>query len=177
MVLFFFFKQKTAYEMRISDWSSDVCSSDLNDALEADVAVRRADIERAQVDLAKARSDLKRRQTLAHSGGVSGEEILHAQTAVKAAQSGLAQVQAALAAAQAKLETNQALTAHTTVAAHPDVMQAADQLRKALLANSRTRLPAPVDGLIAQRSVQVGQPGAPGTPLMTIVPQIGRAHV
>src|SRR3546814_1012708 len=30
----FFFKQKTAYEMRISDWSSDVCSSDLPDDLE-----------------------------------------------------------------------------------------------------------------------------------------------
>src|SRR3546814_1971964 len=30
--LFLFFKQKTAYEMRISDWSSDVCSSDLHDA-------------------------------------------------------------------------------------------------------------------------------------------------
>src|SRR3546814_14738621 len=29
---FFFFKQKTAYEMRISDWSSDVCSSDLGQA-------------------------------------------------------------------------------------------------------------------------------------------------
>src|SRR3546814_1291431 len=29
MMFFFFFKQKTAYEMRISDWSSDVCSSDL----------------------------------------------------------------------------------------------------------------------------------------------------
>src|SRR3546814_2551793 len=29
---FFFFKQKTAYEMRISDWSSDVCSSDLGDS-------------------------------------------------------------------------------------------------------------------------------------------------
>src|SRR3546814_8281429 len=29
--MFFFFKQKTAYEMRISDWSSDVCSSDLPD--------------------------------------------------------------------------------------------------------------------------------------------------
>src|SRR3546814_17295467 len=29
VVFFFFFKQKTAYEMRISDWSSDVCSSDL----------------------------------------------------------------------------------------------------------------------------------------------------
>src|SRR3546814_13504317 len=34
MCCFFFFKQKTAYEMRISDWSSDVCSSDLR----ADVA-------------------------------------------------------------------------------------------------------------------------------------------
>src|SRR3546814_3370995 len=29
VLVFFFFKQKTAYEMRISDWSSDVCSSDL----------------------------------------------------------------------------------------------------------------------------------------------------
>src|SRR3546814_3188390 len=29
IMLFFFFKQKTAYELRISDWSSDVCSSDL----------------------------------------------------------------------------------------------------------------------------------------------------
>src|SRR3546814_17274099 len=33
LFLFFFFKQKTAYEMRISDWSSDVCSSDLAAAL------------------------------------------------------------------------------------------------------------------------------------------------
>src|SRR3546814_1597332 len=32
-IIFFFFKQKTAYEMRISDWSSDVCSSDLFGAL------------------------------------------------------------------------------------------------------------------------------------------------
>src|SRR3546814_9584081 len=32
-VIFFFFKQKTAYEMHISDWSSDVCSSDLLDVL------------------------------------------------------------------------------------------------------------------------------------------------
>src|SRR3546814_10751179 len=30
IVVFFFFKHKTAYELRISDWSSDVCSSDLN---------------------------------------------------------------------------------------------------------------------------------------------------
>src|SRR3546814_5794099 len=46
-VVFFFFKQKTAYEMRISDWSSDVCSSDLVDfsipaALDANLAAARA---------------------------------------------------------------------------------------------------------------------------------------
>src|SRR3546814_11449940 len=37
-LLFFFFKQKTAYEMRISDWSSDVCSSDLQAKRRFDVA-------------------------------------------------------------------------------------------------------------------------------------------
>ncbi len=141
-----------------------------NDALKADIALREANIERAQVDLSKAQNDLKRRQTLARSGGISGEEILHAQTTVKTTQSGLAQAQAALAASKATLETNQALTADTTVAAHPDVMLAADKLRKAWLANARTRLPAPVAGMVAQRSAQVGQHIAPGTPLMTIVP-------
>src|SRR3546814_4158633 len=39
MCLFFFFKQKTAYEMRISDWSSDVCSSDLERIREARATV------------------------------------------------------------------------------------------------------------------------------------------
>src|SRR3546814_1076849 len=37
VILFFFFKQKTAYEMRISDWSSDVCSSDLTFRAKNDV--------------------------------------------------------------------------------------------------------------------------------------------
>src|SRR3546814_11722785 len=37
---FFFFKQKTAYEMRISDWSSDVCSSDLTPLRDTDAVVR-----------------------------------------------------------------------------------------------------------------------------------------
>src|SRR3546814_3170805 len=43
--VFFFFKQKTAYEMRISDWSSDVCSSDLGTCskhnLDVDLTYRR----------------------------------------------------------------------------------------------------------------------------------------
>src|SRR3546814_3078474 len=47
MFVFFFFKQKTAYEMRISDWSSDVCSSDLRPdeaAHAADSSVAKAEI-------------------------------------------------------------------------------------------------------------------------------------
>src|SRR3546814_11791928 len=44
----FFFKQKTAYEMRISDWSSDVCSSDLDLQRSRDlVAVRHPGLDRA----------------------------------------------------------------------------------------------------------------------------------
>src|SRR3546814_4589577 len=39
--MFFFFKQKTAYEMRISDWSSDVCSSDLG----PEIAAENVDVE------------------------------------------------------------------------------------------------------------------------------------
>src|SRR3546814_6880634 len=39
MFCFFFFKQKTAYEVRISDWSSDVCSSDLRPKVSAEPLV------------------------------------------------------------------------------------------------------------------------------------------
>lgn len=141
-----------------------------NDALSADIEARKADVERAQADLSRAQSDLKRRQALARSGGVSGEEILHAQTALRAAQSALAQAQAALAVSRARLDTNLALTAGTSVEKHPDVQLAADRLREALLASSRTHIRAPVDGMVAERSVQVGQHVAPGAPLMTIVP-------
>ncbi|AKQ56256.1 HlyD family secretion protein [Bordetella hinzii] len=141
-----------------------------NDSLAADVEVRQADIGRAQADLNRAQSDLKRRQALAASGGVSGEEILHAETTLKTAQAGLAQARAALASAQAKLATNLALTQGTTVENHPDVRQAAADLRNAWLASSRTVLPAPVDGMVARRSAQVGQRVAPGSVLMNVVP-------
>src|SRR3546814_10766689 len=50
--IFFFFKQKTAYEMRISDWSSDVCSSDLG--CEQDVKVYEYDPAKAKALLAEA---------------------------------------------------------------------------------------------------------------------------
>src|SRR3546814_4318968 len=64
MWFFFFFKQKTAYEMRISDWSSDVCSSDLTamaidhvDHL-GDVTLRQQTIGDVEGDIRVARKKL-----------------------------------------------------------------------------------------------------------------------
>src|SRR3546814_2127488 len=51
--MFFFFKQKTAYEMRISDWSSDVCSSDLHKATKGIVVTHQADATNARFDMTK----------------------------------------------------------------------------------------------------------------------------
>src|SRR3546814_13287735 len=53
-VVFFFFKQKTAYEMRISDWSSDVCSSDLAGQLsDRNLACRHSRARDDALDLAQ----------------------------------------------------------------------------------------------------------------------------
>src|SRR3546814_2216561 len=48
---FFFVKQKTAYEMRISDWSSDVCSSDLRRAFKSDLVALLAQLRKALVKI------------------------------------------------------------------------------------------------------------------------------
>jgi len=141
-----------------------------NGALTANIAVRQADIERAKADLAKAQNDAKRRQELASSGAVSGEELLHAETAVSNAKSALASAQAALVAAREQLATNTALTDGTSVEQHPNVLVAAAKVREAFINLSRTSLPAPVTGYVAKRSAQVGQRVAPGASLMTIVP-------
>src|SRR3546814_9112065 len=50
---FFFFKQKTAYEMRISDWSSDVCSSDLRLQVARDITERRRHEDASRVQQEK----------------------------------------------------------------------------------------------------------------------------
>src|SRR3546814_7807863 len=82
---FFFFKQKTAYEMRISDWSSDVCSSDLDDHLGARTLQLQRDLAPDPVAAAGDQRELstKFHKTppmfyLAHYGG-SHRHRLHAK--------------------------------------------------------------------------------------------------
>src|SRR3546814_1992652 len=57
LFFFFFFKQKTAYEMRISDWSSDVCSSDLSLAAERRLSDARDDLLDAKDAIATAAAE------------------------------------------------------------------------------------------------------------------------
>ncbi|ASV96889.1 HlyD family efflux transporter periplasmic adaptor subunit [Paraburkholderia aromaticivorans] len=125
-----------------------------------------ANIAQREADLVRADDDLKRRQAIAGTGAVSGEDIAHAHDAVSSAQ-------AALDAARQQAEANHALTDRTTIEQHPNVQAAASKVRDAYLNYARNTLPAPVTGYVARRSVQVGQRVAPGTPLMAIVPLDG----
>ena len=129
------------------------------DQLQAVVGQRRADLARAQ-------SDYDRRRNLAASGAVSGEELGHAQDALKAARD-------ALVAAEKNLAAGSALVGRTGVADNPDVRAAGTQVERAWLALVRTSVRAPVSGYLARRSVQLGERISPGAPLMSIVP-LGR---
>src|SRR3546814_2906961 len=70
VVFFFFFKQKTAYEMRISDWSSDVCSSDLV-AFDAStvlksLAEKNSKLQEKQRELDRLQLELAERERSSH---------------------------------------------------------------------------------------------------------------
>jgi membrane fusion protein (multidrug efflux system) len=141
-----------------------------NGSLSAQVALRQADIGRYQADVARATDDLARRQQLVGNGAVSREELNHAQTQLANARSALTAAQAGVVAAKEQLTSNQAMTEGTSVDAHPSVQAAAAKVREAWLAAKRASLPAPVDGYVAKRTVQLGQRVAAGTPLMSIIP-------
>ena len=126
----------------------------------------RAVVDQRRADLARAQSDLNRRKNLAASGAVSGEELGHAQDALKAARD-------ALIAAEKNLAASSALVGRTGVADNPDVRAAATQVERAWLALVRTSVHAPVTGYVARRTVQLGERISPGAPLIAIVP-LGR---
>ena len=141
-----------------------------NGSLSAQIALRDADVVKAQSDIARATDDLNRRQSLTGNGAVSKEELNHAQTQLTNAKSALAAAQAGVVAAREQLSSNQALTEGTSVEAHPSVQVAAAKVREAFLATQRAVLVAPVDGYVAKRTVQLGQRVAAGTPMMSIIP-------
>ncbi|MGJ7605757.1 efflux RND transporter periplasmic adaptor subunit [Variovorax sp. LT1R20] len=141
-----------------------------NGSLAAQITLRQSDIVKAQSDIAKAQDDLQRRRALSGNGAVSKEELNHAETQLDTAKSQLAAAQAGVVAAKEALVSNQSLTEGTSVAQHPSVLAAAAKVREAYLATQRVAMPAPVDGYVAKRTVQLGQRVSAGTPMMSIVP-------
>jgi len=146
-------------------------------AREADIGQARAQLASAEANFGKARIDLSRRQELASSGAVSGEELTVARNAFSTAQANLALARAAVTqasattgAARESLAANQALIAGSTIDNSPDVAAAKARLDQALLDLQRTTIIAPIDGVVTNRQVQVGQRISAGSPVVTIVP-------
>ncbi len=121
-----------------------------------------AQIRESEVALASARADLKRRLDVG-DGAVSAEELAHARQQV-------ARLEAALAAGREQLATTRAQIDDTTIETHPQVAAAVARVREASLALRRTRVVAPVAGIVARRGVQIGARIAAGAPLMAVVP-------
>jgi membrane fusion protein (multidrug efflux system) len=123
-----------------------------------------AQINEREAALKRAQHDLQRRAALTEDGAVSGEELAHARDAVT-------EVSASLAAVREQLNATRAQTEGTRIDNHPQVLRAASAVRDAALALHRTKLVAPLAGIVAKRGVQLGQRVAAGAPLLAVVAQ------
>jgi len=159
-------------------------------SLAAQIAARASDekraaaqLESATADFERAQVDLSRREALASSGSVSGDELTRArnafQTAVAnmtAAQAQVTQARANYNAAIGSREANAVLIANATEQTNPEVALARAKRDQARVNLERTVIRAPVDGLVARRSVQVGQQVQAGAALLSVVP-LSQVHV
>jgi membrane fusion protein (multidrug efflux system) len=132
------------------------------DAAAAQLAARRGDLERAQ-------KDYGRRASLASTGAVSGDELTTAHNDLQTAQAGVLQAANQLAA-------QKALIAAGDAAHNPEVLNAKAALEKAKLDLDRTVIRAPIDGVVAQNTAQIGQHVDRGAILMSVVP-VDEAYV
>ena len=126
---------------------------------QAVVAQRRTDLQRATEDLA-------RRTQLAGTDSIAAEDLQHARQAVAAAQD-------ALTVSEKTLARTRVPIAGITLRQNPSVLRARAAYVQASLATQRNDVQAPMDGVVARRSVQVGQRVAPGTALLAVVPLQG----
>lgn len=143
----------------------------------ADQARAEARLVAARADLAKAKIDLDRREALAASGSVSGDELTIARNAystatanLKVAQAENAQAQANQTSAVGSRDANRALIAGAAPEANPEVLAARAARDQARVDLDRTVVRAPVDGVVSRRQVQVGQRVPAGAPMMMVVP-------
>ena len=153
------------------------------DARGADIMQARARAAEAQAAFDRARIDLSRREALVASGAVSGEELSSARAAFASAQAaralaaaGIVTARATRSSAGSDVAASEAMIRGTTIATAPDVAVARARLDKARLDLARTVIRSPVDGIVANKQVQVGQRINAGAPIMTVVP-VATAYV
>lgn len=146
-------------------------------ARSSEIAQARARLTDAEAAFERTRIELARREALAASGAVSGDELTAARTAFQSAraarelaQAGVASAEATRAAAGGELDASEALVTGTTRDTAPDVVAARARLAQARLNLERTIIRAPILGVVTNKQVQIGQRLAAGTPIMTIVP-------
>lgn len=149
----------------------------------ADIAQARARLAEANAGLERARVELARREALAGSGAVSGDELSAARAAYATARAsrdlaaaGIVSAQATSASADSDVAASEALVRGTDIATAPDVAASRARLAGARLGLARTVIRAPIDGVVTNRQVQVGQRIAAGAPIMTLVP-VASAYV
>jgi membrane fusion protein (multidrug efflux system) len=147
-----------------------------DDSLSAQIAARAQDEKRAQADLDRAVIDLQRRENLADSGSVSGDELTRARNAFASATAALAQARSNYSAALGARQANAVLIENSTEDTNPEVALARARRDQAKVNLDRTVIRAPVDGVVAKRAVQVGQQIQAGSPILAIVP-VGEVHV
>lgn len=122
-----------------------------------------AQVTLATAELSRAAHDLERRKAAVAGGAVSGEELNHANDTVATSR-------ASLDLAKARQKQAASLVQGIDVHDNPAVLAAIAEVRRAAIYLSYARIDAPVTGVVAQRTVQLGQRVAAGTPLMSIVP-------
>ena len=131
--------------------------------LMASEAAAQAAVNARKADLTRARLDYRRRAALSKTGAVSGDELSTAKNAFETAK-------ADLDAAQRQQAALAALIGNTDVAHNPEVLAAKAARDRAKLDLERTIIRAPIDGLVAENMIQIGQHVQPGAKLMTVVP-------
>jgi membrane fusion protein, multidrug efflux system len=130
------------------------------------VAEQQAAVASARARLAFAQADARRYGNLAATGAGTMQEHQQADTTLQQGQASLDSAEASLDAARRQLDVLKAQRSAAEAAVKADEAQ----LEQAKLNLSYTRIPAPIDGMVGERSVQVGNYVGPGTTLMTVVP-------
>jgi membrane fusion protein, multidrug efflux system len=130
------------------------------------IAEQQAAVASARANLAFAQADAHRYGNLATTGAGTVREHQQADSTLQQGQASLDSAEASLDAARRQLDVLKAQRS----AAEATVKADEAQLEQARLNLSYTQIRAPIDGMVGERSVQVGNYVGPGTTLMTVVP-------